>query len=297
MKLLILGTASQLPGKKRNHNGYYLRWLNEGFLFDPGEGTQRQFSYAKVSPAKITRIFLSHFHGDHCLGLPGIIHRLNLMDILNPIHLYYPSSGETNLHNLLNGAQLHRKINLELHPIEKDGIIYKTDEYKVEAFELNHSVDTFGYKITEFSKMNFDKDKLKDLKLKGAILGELEKKGEIFWENKTIKREDISTKRNGDIFSYVLDTGICENINPLIKDAKLVLMESTYLSTESKLAEKFRHLSADIAGKYAKENNVQNLILTHFSERYLDLSEFEDEVKPIFNNVHIAKDLELLNYK
>jgi len=296
MQLLILGTASQLPGKKRNHNGYYLRWLNEGFLFDPGEGTQRQFSYAGTSPAKISRIFISHFHGDHCLGLPGIVHRLNLIQVPNPIHLYYPASGEQNIHNLLNGAQSHLRINLEFHPIEEDGIVYETNKYKVEAFALNHSVETFGYRIIEFPRMNFDKKKLSDLKLKGAILGELEKKGVIIWQDKNIKREDISTKRAGKIFSYVLDTGVCENIDPLIKDATLVIMESTYLSTESKLAKNFKHLSADIAGKYAKDNNVKNLVLTHFSERYTDLSKFEDEVKPIFENVHIAKDLELLNY-
>ncbi|MEA3499766.1 MAG: ribonuclease Z [Candidatus Marinimicrobia bacterium] len=296
MQLLILGTASQLPGKKRNHNGYYLRWLNEGFLFDPGEGTQRQFSFAKVSPAKITRIFISHFHGDHCLGLPGIVHRLNLIQVENPIHLYYPASGEKNIHNLLNAAQSHLRINLEFHPIEEDGIVYETNEYKVEAFALNHSVETFGYRISEFPRMNFDKKKLKSLKLSGPILGELEKKGVVDWKGKKIKRENISTKRDGEIFSYVLDTGVCENINPLIKDAKVALMESTYLSSESQLAKNFKHLSADIAGKYAKDNNVKNLILTHFSERYIDLSKFEDEVKPIFKNVHIARDLELLEY-
>ncbi|MEA1987462.1 MAG: ribonuclease Z [Candidatus Marinimicrobia bacterium] len=296
MKILILGTASQLPGKKRNHNGYYLRWLDEGFLFDPGEGTQRQFSFARVSPAKITRIFLSHFHGDHCLGLPGIIYRLNLMQVQNPIHLYYPASGETNIHNLLNGAQSHLRIDLEFHPVESNGLVYETDKYKVEAFELNHGVDTFGYRISEFPRMNFDMDKLEKLKLRGRILGELEKNGEIMWQDKTIKREKVSITSAGDIFSYVLDTGVCDNIHKLIKDAKAVIMESTYLSSESELAKNFKHLTADIAGKYAKENNVQNLILTHFSERYIKLSYFEDEVKPIFKNVHIARDLELLEY-
>lgn len=296
MRLLILGTASQLPGKKRNHNGYYLRWLNEGFLFDPGEGTQRQFSFAKVSPAKISRIFISHFHGDHCLGLPGIIHRLNLIQVSNPIHLYYPASGEKNIHNLLNGPQSHLRINLEFHPIEENGIVYETNEYKVEAFALDHSVETFGYRISEFPRMNFDKKKLKSLKLNGPILGELEKKGVVDWEGKKIKREDISTKRDGEIFSYVLDTGVCDNISNLIKGAKVALMESTYLPSESKLAVNFKHLSVDQTGKYAKDNNVKNLILTHFSERYIDLSKFEDEIKPIFRNVHIARDLELLNY-
>ena len=93
-ELVVLGTASQAPTRYRNHNGYLLRWDGEGILFDPGEGTQRQFTLAGVSPAVITRVCISHFHGDHCLGLPGVIMRLALDHGQLPVPIHYPASGE-----------------------------------------------------------------------------------------------------------------------------------------------------------------------------------------------------------
>lgn len=92
-ELVVLGTASQVPTRTRNHNGYFLRWEEEGFLFDPGEGTQRQMTFAGVSAPDITRIFVTHFHGDHCFGLPGVLARLALDGVDHPVTCHYPASG------------------------------------------------------------------------------------------------------------------------------------------------------------------------------------------------------------
>ncbi len=92
--LTILGCSSQQPTRKRNHGAYLLRWNGEGLLFDPGEGTQRQFIFANIAPTVVTRIFVSHFHGDHCLGLGSMLMRLNLDKVQHPIHCYYPASGK-----------------------------------------------------------------------------------------------------------------------------------------------------------------------------------------------------------
>lgn len=92
-ELVILGTASQVPTRTRNHNGYLLRWDGEGLLFDPGEGTQRQMLHAGVSATQITRICLTHVHGDHCFGLPGVLSRMALDGVPHPVHLHYPASG------------------------------------------------------------------------------------------------------------------------------------------------------------------------------------------------------------
>ena len=96
-ELVILGCSSQQPTRFRNHGAYLLRWNNEGMLFDPGEGTQRQLIFANVAPPCITRIFISHFHGDHCLGLGSMLMRLNLDKVTHPIHCYYPASGTQSL--------------------------------------------------------------------------------------------------------------------------------------------------------------------------------------------------------
>src|SRR5687768_3103478 len=93
-RFIALGTASQVPTRERNHNGYFLRWDAEGFLFDPGEGTQRQMTFADVSASSITKILITHFHGDHCLGLPGVLQRLSLDRIQHKVQLFYPSYGK-----------------------------------------------------------------------------------------------------------------------------------------------------------------------------------------------------------
>jgi ribonuclease Z len=101
-ELVVLGTASQVPTRTRNHNGYMLRWDGEGLLFDPGEGTQRQMIHAGVSASQITRICLTHIHGDHCFGLPGVLSRMVLDGVEHPVHLHYPASGEDVVRALLS---------------------------------------------------------------------------------------------------------------------------------------------------------------------------------------------------
>src|SRR3954469_14189544 len=104
-ELIVLGTSSQVPTRQRNHNGYLLRWDDEGILFDPGEGTQRQFTLAGVSPGTVTRICITHFHGDHCLGLPGMLMRLALDGGRFPVDVHYPAGGDEHLQHLRRAAR------------------------------------------------------------------------------------------------------------------------------------------------------------------------------------------------
>ena len=132
--LTILGCSSQAPTRHRNHGAYLLRWNNQGFLFDPGEGTQRQFIFANVKPTVVNRIFISHFHGDHCLGLGSFLMRLNLDNIEHPIHCYYPANGKKYFDRLRFGTMYHNRLNVIEHPIHKDGLVHKDDEFVIEAF-------------------------------------------------------------------------------------------------------------------------------------------------------------------
>ena len=106
-ELIVLGTASQVPTRYRNHNGYLLRWDDEGFLFDPGEGTQRQMIYSNVASTAITRICITHFHGDHCLGLAGISQRISLDGAPHPVHVYFPRSGQKYCDRLRRASIYH----------------------------------------------------------------------------------------------------------------------------------------------------------------------------------------------
>ena len=143
-ELIVLGTSSQVPSRYRNHNAYLLRFDKLGLMFDPGEGTQRQMVFAGVSASKITRIFLSHFHGDHCLGLPGIIQRLSLDGVTDPISVHYPKSGEAYFNRLRKASIFMDKTDIQPAPVSQDGVIYEDEDVKITASRLDHTVPCYG---------------------------------------------------------------------------------------------------------------------------------------------------------
>ena len=295
MKLHILGTAGQLPTRTRSQNAYFLDWPYGGVLFDPGEGAQRQFIFAGISPGKVHKIFISHFHGDHCLGLPGIMQRLSLMEVSHEVHIYFPEEGRPYLDALSIASKYTRHINFHFHPL-KAGIIEETENYRIEAYDLLHSTPTLGYRFIDKSRMHFRKELLEEMRLYGPVLGELERNGKIKYQGKIITRDELSYYSDEKIFAYVLDTGICDSIPKLIRNADLVLMEATYLESEIALAEEFMHMTAEKAAEYAKDNHVKKLVLTHFSERYKDLNLYQKAVEKTYKNTHISHDLDVVEF-
>lgn len=294
--LTILGCSSQQPTRLRNHGAYLLRWNQQGFLFDPGEGTQRQFIYADISPTCVNRIFVSHFHGDHCLGLGSMLMRLNLDKVEHPIHCYYPASGKVYFDRLRYGTIYHDHIRVIEHPIKEDGVVHADEDFTIEAAFLDHGVDNVGYRIKEADSIKFEKEKLKELGIRGPLVKELESKGEITIDGKTIRLEDVSWLRQGDVFTTVIDTKPCDNAVKLARGAKLFLCESTYLDEHHDLAVSHQHMTAKQAAEIAKEAEAKQLILTHFSARYRDLAPFVEEAKTIFPNVDVADDFKRFQF-
>ncbi len=294
--LIILGCSSQQPTRRRNHGAYLLRWNEEGLLFDPGEGTQRQFIYANVAPPCVTRIFVSHFHGDHCLGLGSMLMRLNLDKVTHPIHCYYPASGKKYFDRLRYGTIYHETINVIEHPINREGVIHDDGKFKIEAYFLEHGVDNVGYRVTEPDMRKFEREKLQAHGIKGPLVRQLEEEGSLIIDGKTTTLDDVSWIRKGDTFAIVIDTTPCANAIKVAKDAKLLLCESTYLEEHKKLAREHRHLTASQAAEIAKQGGAQHLVLTHFSARYLDLSLFEQEARAIFPNTDVAEDLKRFDF-
>ena len=273
-ELVILGCSSQQPTRYRNHGAYLVRWNNEGFLFDPGEGTQRQFIFANIAPPCVTKIFISHFHGDHCLGLGSMLMRLNLDKVTHPIHCYYPASGKVYFDRLRFGTMYHEVIHVVEHPIEKEGIVEIGDDFTIEAYFLEHGVDNLGWRIQESNSRKFDANQLKAHGVKGPAVKELEKAGKLLIDGKLVFLEDVSTVRPGDVLAVAIDTLLCPNLYRIASNAKLFLCESTYLEEHSQLAKEHYHLTAKQAASVAKEAGVQELVLTHFSARYQDLEDF-----------------------
>jgi ribonuclease Z len=295
--LTILGSSSQAPTRKRNHGGYLLRWNEEGLLFDPGEGTQRQFIFAEIAPPVVTRIFVSHFHGDHCLGLGSMLMRLNLDKVSHPIHCYYPASGKVYFDRLRYGTIYKENITVIEHPIHESGVVHEDVNFKIEADFLSHGVDNLAYRITERDVRKFNKPKLKELGIDGPIMQKLIRDEKIEFQGKEILIDDVSHIRKGDVFAIVMDTRPCKGALEIAKDATMLLCESTYLESEKELAKSHSHLTAKEAAEIAKEANVKELILTHFSARYLELKPFEDEARTIFPNTHAADDLKQFLFK
>jgi len=294
--ITILGCSSQQPTRHRNHGGYLVRWNNEGLLFDPGEGCQRQFIYANIAPTCVTRILISHFHGDHCLGLGSMLMRLNLDKVTHTIHCYYPASGHKYFRRLRYSTIYHENITVVEHPVAEEGVVHDDGNFTIEAAFLEHGVDNIGWRITEPDTRKFDREKLKEHGVIGPAVKTLSEKGTITVGDETVTLDDVSTIRKGDSLSVVIDTRCCDNAVAIAKGAKTLLCESTYLEEHKKLAHKHYHLTAKEAATIAAEADVQHLILTHFSARYNDLDAFVREAKEVFPNVDVAEDFKVFQF-
>lgn len=289
--LTILGCSSQQQTRFRNHGAYLLRWNGEGLLFDPGEGTQRQFIFAEVPPPCVTRIFISHFHGDHCLGLGSMLLRLNLDKVTHPIHCYYPASGKKYFDRLRYCCIYRENIEVIEHPVKREGLVEDDGKFRIEAAFLDHGVENIGWRITEPDTVKFEKEKLKNFGLKGPIVRDLERDKKVKVENRWIHLEEVSYIRPGDSFAYVIDTRPCKGAHIIAKNAKLLLCESTYIDEDRIMAEEYMHMTAKQAAELARDAHAKMLVLTHFSARYRDVEVFGTEARAVFPNTYVAEDL------
>ncbi len=293
-ELVVLGTASQVPTRQRNHNGYFLRWDGDGLLFDPGEGTQRQMLYAGVSAASITRIGLTHFHGDHCLGLPGVLARLNLDRVTHPVDICFPAEDIDYFERLSQIVPRHRDPGLRPHPIAMDGPIPLPDApFHLEAVSLSHRVATFGYRLTEPDGRRMLPDRLAASGIAGPDVGRLQRAGSLTLpDGRTVTLDEVSTPRRGQRFAFVMDTRMCSGVEELAQDADMLVIESTFLDADAALAHEFGHLTAAEAAQVAEAAGVRTLVLTHFSQRYPDLDGHRIEASKYFHGeLVVAEDL------
>jgi len=294
-ELIALGTSSQVPTRERSHNAYLLRWDGEDFLLDPGEGAQRQLTLAGVGVSSIRHICITHFHGDHCLGLAGIAQRLSLEEC-DPVHLYYPESGEVYIERLSGAAICRGKADIIQHPIcdTSEGMmeLFRTDKYVLKAHPLDHSVPTMGFRLEETEGVRFIPEKLAAAKVEGAMVGELRSTGHILSQGRMVRLEDVSVPRPGSIFAFVMDTRPCAGAVALAKDADLLLMEATYGSEHQNLARLYLHSTAADAADTAARAGARRLALTHFSQRYLNVEQHLKEAGRIFSDVIVLNDLD-----
>ncbi|WP_329398697.1 ribonuclease Z [Streptomyces melanogenes] len=275
-ELVVLGTASQVPTRHRNHNGYLLRWDGGGILFDPGEGTQRQMLRAGVAAHDIDRICVTHFHGDHSLGLAGVIQRINLDRVPHPVTAHYPASGQHFFDRLRYATAYRETVELAQVPVEGEGaVLAATDAYTLEARRLSHPVESYGYRITEPDRRRMLPALLAEHGIAGPDVGRLQREGALGG----VTLDDVSETRRGQRFAFVMDTRLCEGVAALAEGCDMLVIESTFLDEDVRLAEDHGHLTAGQAAEAARDAGVRHLVLTHFSQRYADPAEFERQAR------------------
>ena len=267
-ELVVLGTASQAPTRARNHNGYLLRWDGEGLLFDPGEGTQRQMLFAGVTASQITRICLTHFHGDHCLGLPGVLQRMALDEVTRPVDVCYPAASAEVFQRLRHAALFRDVLNIREQPLDRGGVIAAGGPFSLEAMPLEHSVPAFGYRLAEPDGRRMLPDRLAALGISGPDVGRLQQDGRLRAGGREVTLAEVSEPRAGQRFAFIMDTRLCDAAFALADRADMLVCEATFAEADAGLARDYGHLTAGQAGRIAAESGARLLVLTHFSQRY-----------------------------
>ncbi|MFC9078075.1 ribonuclease Z [Streptomyces sp. NPDC057062] len=288
-ELVVLGTASQVPTRHRNHNGYLLRWDGDGILFDPGEGTQRQMLRAGAAAHDLNRICVTHFHGDHSLGLAGVIQRINLDKVPHRITAHYPKSGQHFFERLRYATAYRETVGITEAPVAEDGVIATTAAYTLEARRLSHPVDSFGYRLVEPDGRRMLPERLAAHGIKGPDVGRIQREGSL----DGVTLEAVSEVRRGQRFGFVMDTRLCDGVYALAESCDMLVIESTFLDTDEQLAVEYGHLTAGQAARVAQGAGVRHLVLTHFSQRYAEPEEFERQARDagFEGELTVARDL------
>jgi ribonuclease Z len=294
-ELLVLGTSSAVPTRNRNHNGYLLRWDGHGLLFDPGEGTQRQLGHAGVAASDLGWICVSHFHGDHCLGVPGIVQRIARDGVDHPVHAVFPSSGAAYWERLRNAAIFHDTADIPEHPLAGPTTL-EAEGFTLTALPLDHRVESYGYRLVEPDGVTMLPDALEARGVRGPQIGRLQAEGVITTPaGQVVRLEECSVPRPGQKFAFVMDTRLCDAAYALADSVDLLVIESTYLDDQADQAHDRGHLTAGQAARVAAASGARALVLTHFSERYRAADEalFHDQAAAVFDGeVHVAHDLD-----
>ena len=297
LEIVMLGTGCGIPTRGRNHSSIWLRYEGESFLWDCGEGTQRQLLKADINFMKIDRIFITHWHADHWAGLIGLIQTMNLEKRRRPLYIYGPDA-ERFVGDIMDLDYWGPRFNIIPKDVPSVGddisVVLKTKDYNITSTPVCHTVPAVGYSFQENDRINIDLKKAKSFGLKQSpMLGKLKTKGKIDYKGKTIILDDVSEVTKGIKVAYSGDTKPCKNLVKLSKGADVLIHDTTFVEDQ----ENRMHTGAKDAAKVAKEAKVRNLVMTHFSRRYQDLRPIENEAKTIFKNSIIAMDFMRFNIK
>jgi len=288
IKIKFLGTGDAIPTKKRNHSAILVSFKNENILIDCGEGTQRQMRIANISHSKLTRILITHRHGDHTLGLPGLFQTLAMHEYKKTLQVYGPKGIKRIISTI---EELIRGFNISLK-VSEGSIKIKEKDFTISSLPMSHGTPANAYSIKLNDKIRLDKKKLKKYKLPNSpLLRKLQEGKSIKYKGKIIRSKDVTYKEKGKKITFIMDTKININAIRLAKDSDLLVCESAFLEKDKAKATKFNHMTAKQAATIAKKAKVKKLIITHVSQRYeKNLSDVLKEAEKTFKKTELAKD-------
>lgn len=292
-ELLVLGSSSATPTTNRNPSAQLLNVAERFFLIDCGEATQIQLRKFKARFQKINHILISHLHGDHFFGLPGLMASMHLLGRKQDLNIYAPKELKEIIDkiNTVSDTKLSYKINWHFTSNKSLNLLFEDDKVEVFSFPLKHRIFCTGFLIKEKPlPRKIDKSKLKQFNVSFADINRLKNGLDVSDENgKIIKNADLTKDPPPSrIFAYCSDTIYDESLVSYIKEADLLYHESTFLEDKAKRAKETFHSTAVQAAKIAKSARVKTLLLGHFSARYGDLEAFVSEANSVFDKVLLA---------
>ncbi len=293
MKLVFLGTGGSYPSPQRNVSSTALKIDGDVLLFDCGEGTQRQLMYSSLSFMDVKKIFITHLHGDHFLGVPGLLMSMNMNDREDPVEVYGPRNTAKVLKDIITKGYFRPAFPVcitELNP----GARLDFEDYTITTAKADHNVPTLAYSFKEKDrKGRFDREKALDLGVpEGPLFSKIHEGESVEVDGETISPEKIvGPPRKGRKLVYAGDTKPSSEIIDLARDADVLIHEGTLDSSLSSSALEHGHSSVEMAAEVAKKADVGRLFIDHISPRYNDTEELEEEAKEIFENSTIPEDL------
>ena len=294
IKLHFLGTADQIPSANRNHTAVLLNYDGENILVDCGEGTQRQIRKAHLNPCKITRILITHWHGDHVLGLPGLLQTLAASDYHKTLYIYGPRWIKEQVREMLKVFGFKKKYDIVVKEVK--GKFFEGKDFYLEAESMEHGIPTNAYNFVKVGQRRIDKAKLKKSKLPfGPLLRKIKEGKDVSYKGKKFKAKDLLYGEDDLKISFVLDTLNNKKIVPFVKGAKVLVSESNFEDELEAKATEHLHMTSKQVGTIAKKAKVEKLFLTHLSQRYENKpKKILNQVKKVFKSSHLAKDLDVV---
>ncbi len=300
LSLIFLGTGGSWPTVKRNVSSLAIKRGSEILLFDCGEGTQRQFQKSNLSYMQITKVFITHFHGDHFLGIPGLVQTMQLNDRDTPLHIYGPRGMEKLTGQLLTLGYFRPSYEIIAHEVNS-GDELAFDGYVVKVLKARHTIPAVAYCLEEQNRPGkFNKAKALELGIpEGPLFSKLQKGHNItLSDGKKISPEQIlGPARKGRKIVISGDTVPFEEMVAFARHADALVHEATFDSELQDLSREYGHTTACQAAKIAKEAEAEKLFLTHISPRYLDPRVLENDARKMFPHSFVPRDFQEYDIK